>query len=38
MATLHPYNKDGMQAHLVSPRINSIEPDDPGLIQRTEPA
>jgi putative SOS response-associated peptidase YedK len=38
MASLHPYNKDGMQAHLVSPRINSIEPDDPGLIQRTEPA
>jgi putative SOS response-associated peptidase YedK len=33
MATLHPYNKGGMQAYPVSPRINSTEPDDPGLVQ-----
>jgi putative SOS response-associated peptidase YedK len=36
MATLQPYNKGGMQAYPVSPRINSTAPDDPGLIQRTE--
>jgi putative SOS response-associated peptidase YedK len=35
-ATLHPYNKAGMQAYPVSPRINSTEPDDPGLIQPAE--
>jgi putative SOS response-associated peptidase YedK len=34
--TLHPYNKSGMQAYPVSPRINSSAPDDPGLIQPTE--
>jgi putative SOS response-associated peptidase YedK len=33
MATLHAYNKAGMQAYPVSPRINSTAPDDPGLIQ-----
>jgi putative SOS response-associated peptidase YedK len=33
MATLHSYNMGGMQAYPVSPRINSTEPDDPGLIQ-----
>jgi len=31
-ATLAPYNVGGMQAYPVSPRINSIAPDDPGLI------
>jgi putative SOS response-associated peptidase YedK len=36
MATLHPYNKSGMQAYPVSPRINSTELDDPGLVQPTE--
>jgi putative SOS response-associated peptidase YedK len=36
MATLQPYNKGGMQAYPVSPRINSTEPDDPGLIQPAE--
>ena len=36
MASLHPYHKSGMQAHPVSPRINSTEPDDPGLIQTAE--
>jgi putative SOS response-associated peptidase YedK len=35
-ATLHPYNKGGMQAYPVSPRINSTAPDDPGLIQPAE--
>ena len=35
-ATLHPYNKSGMQAYPVSPRINSTLPDDPGLIQPAE--
>jgi putative SOS response-associated peptidase YedK len=35
-ATLHPYNKSGMQAHPVSPRINSTAPDDSGLIQAAE--
>jgi len=33
MATLRPYNKSGMQAYPVSPRINSTAPDDSGLIQ-----
>lgn len=36
MATLHPYNKSGMQAYPISPRINSTAPDDPGLIQPAE--
>jgi putative SOS response-associated peptidase YedK len=36
MATLQPYNQGGMQAHPVSPRINSTEPDDPGLAQPTQ--
>ena len=36
MGTLHPYNKGGMQAYPVSPRINSTAPDDPGLIQPAE--
>jgi putative SOS response-associated peptidase YedK len=36
MAALQPYNKGGMQAYPVSPRINSTEPDDPGLIQPAE--
>ena len=31
-ATLQPYNAAWMQAHAVSPRINSTEPDDAGLI------
>jgi putative SOS response-associated peptidase YedK len=35
-ATLHPYNKEGMQAYPVSPRINSTAPDDPELIQPAE--
>jgi putative SOS response-associated peptidase YedK len=35
-ATLHPYNKSGMQAYPVSPRINSIAPDDLRLIQPAE--
>ena len=35
-ATLYPYNKSGMQAYPVSPRINSTAPDDPGLIQPAE--
>jgi len=35
-ATLHPYNKSGMQAYPVSPRINSTAPDDSGLIQAAE--
>lgn len=35
-ATLHPYNKGGMQAYPVSPRINSTAPDDPTLIQPAE--
>jgi putative SOS response-associated peptidase YedK len=34
--TLRPYNKSGMQAYPVSPRINSTAPDDPGLIQPAE--
>ena len=33
-ATLQPYRQSGMQAHAVSPRINSTAPDDVGLIQR----
>jgi putative SOS response-associated peptidase YedK len=36
MATLHPYNRNGMQAYPISPRINSTAPDDPGLIQPAE--
>jgi putative SOS response-associated peptidase YedK len=36
MAMLHPYNMGGMQAYPVSPRINSTEPDDLGLIQAAE--
>jgi putative SOS response-associated peptidase YedK len=36
MATLNPYNKNGMQALPVSPRINSTTADDPALIQRAE--
>jgi putative SOS response-associated peptidase YedK len=35
-ATLHAYNKGGMHAYPVSPRINSTAPDDPGLIQAAE--
>jgi putative SOS response-associated peptidase YedK len=35
-AALHAYNKSGMQAYPVSPRINSTAPDDPGLIQAAE--
>jgi putative SOS response-associated peptidase YedK len=35
-ATLYPYNKSGMQAYPVSPRINSTAADDPGLIQPAE--
>lgn len=31
-AAIHPYNAAWMQAHAVSPRINSSEPDDAGLI------
>jgi putative SOS response-associated peptidase YedK len=31
-AALRPYGHGGMQAHAVSPRINSTEPDDSGLI------
>jgi putative SOS response-associated peptidase YedK len=38
MATLLPYNKGGMQAYPVSPRINSTAPDDPGLLHPAEPA
>jgi putative SOS response-associated peptidase YedK len=30
---LHPYSTGGMQAYAVSPRINSTEPDDSGLIR-----
>lgn len=36
MAALRPYNKSGMQAYPVSPRINSTAPDDSGLIQPAE--
>jgi putative SOS response-associated peptidase YedK len=36
MATLRPYNRSGMQAYPISPRINSTAPDDPGLIQPAE--
>jgi putative SOS response-associated peptidase YedK len=32
-AALHSYKPEWMQAHRVSPRINSTAPDDPGLIQ-----
>ena len=32
-AALRPYSQRGMQAYPISPRINSTEPDDPGLIQ-----
>jgi putative SOS response-associated peptidase YedK len=32
-AVLQSYKSEWMQAHAVSPRINSTEPDDPGLIQ-----
>jgi putative SOS response-associated peptidase YedK len=35
-ATLHSYNPEWMQAYPVSPRINSTEPDDAGLIQPVE--
>jgi putative SOS response-associated peptidase YedK len=35
-STLRPYNATGMQAHPVSPRINSTTPDDAGLIQPAE--
>ena len=35
-ATLAPYSKSGMQAYPVSPRINSIELDDPSLIHPAE--
>jgi putative SOS response-associated peptidase YedK len=35
-ATLAPYALSGMQAYPVSPRINSIAPDDPSLIQPAE--
>lgn len=35
-ATLQTYNKSGMQAYPVSPRINSTVPDDLGLIQPAE--
>ena len=31
-AALHPYKQGGMQAYPVSPRINSVAPDDPALI------
>jgi putative SOS response-associated peptidase YedK len=31
-AALHPYKPDWMEAHAVSPRINSTRPDDAGLI------
>jgi putative SOS response-associated peptidase YedK len=34
--TLHPYNRSGMQAYPVSPRINSTAPDDLRLIQPAE--
>ena len=33
-AALRSYGQHGMQAHPVSPRINSTAPDDSGLIQR----
>jgi putative SOS response-associated peptidase YedK len=32
-AALRPYSERSMQAYPISPRINSTEPDDPGLIQ-----
>jgi putative SOS response-associated peptidase YedK len=32
-AALQSYNSAWMQAYAVSPRINSTEPDDAGLIQ-----
>lgn len=32
-AALEPYNAAWMQAHAVSPRLNSTEPDDPDLIR-----
>jgi putative SOS response-associated peptidase YedK len=32
-AALQSYNPAWMQAYAVSPRINSTEPDDPGLIR-----
>ena len=32
-AALQPYNPAWMQAHAVSPRVNSTEPDDAGLIR-----
>ena len=35
-STLHSYNKAGMQAYPVSPRINSPTADDLGLIQAAE--
>ncbi len=35
-AALHPYNKGGMHAYPVSPRINSTAPDDPGLVHPAE--
>jgi putative SOS response-associated peptidase YedK len=36
MSALQPYNKSAMQAYPVSPRVNSIAADDPGLIQPAE--
>ena len=33
---LHPYNMSAMQAYPVSPRINSTDPNDAGLIQPAE--
>jgi len=36
MATLRPYNENGMHAYPVSPRINSTVPDDSRLIQPAE--
>lgn len=35
-AVLHPYNPAWMQAHAVSPRINSTEPDDADLIRAVQ--
>ncbi|HEY2464161.1 MAG TPA: SOS response-associated peptidase [Steroidobacteraceae bacterium] len=36
MSALRPYNKSGMQAYPVSPRVNSTAPDDSRLIQPAE--
>ncbi|HEY6619485.1 MAG TPA: SOS response-associated peptidase [Steroidobacteraceae bacterium] len=35
-ATLRPYSQRGMDAHPVSPRINSTAPDDSGLIEAAQ--